>query len=149
LGAFQALSEADQVSTLHQQAQEVLKDNETTRNNLKHNEFNLWTMPNIRHATAAVLGVEGEPLKWIESRGTKEGRIEIAWELGEAALSIGLVVAGSYFTGGLGAFLLSGSALLSGHSALSQTNELIKTNAVTNTALDPTNMEMMYRRSRY
>jgi hypothetical protein len=95
-------------------------------------------MPNIRHATAAVLGVEGEPLKWIESRGTKEGRIEMAWELGEAALSIGLVVAGSYFMGGLSFALLSGSALLSGHSALSQTNELIKTNTATNTALDPT-----------
>jgi hypothetical protein len=72
------------------------------------------------------------------SRGTKEGRIEMAWELGEAALSVGLVVAGSYFTGGLSLALLSGSALLSGHSALSQTNELIKTNTATNTALDPT-----------
>jgi hypothetical protein len=106
LGAFQALSEVDQISTLHQQAQEALKDNETTRNNLKHNEFNLWAMPNIRHATAVDLGVEGETLKWIESRGTKEGRIEMAWELGEAVLSFGLVAAGSYFTGGLGAFLL-------------------------------------------
>jgi hypothetical protein len=95
-------------------------------------------MPNIRHATAAVLSVEGELLKWIESRGTKEGRIEMAWELGEAVLSFGLVVAGSYFTGGLGAILLIGSALLSGYSALSQTNELIKANAATNTALDPT-----------
>jgi hypothetical protein len=66
-------------------------------------------MPNICHATAAVLGVEGEPLKWIESRGTKEGRIEMAWEFGEVALSFGLVVAGSYFTGGLGASLLLGS----------------------------------------
>jgi hypothetical protein len=96
-------------------------------------------MPNIRHATAAVLGVEGEPLKWIESRGTKEGRIEMAWEFGEAALLFGLVVAGSYFTGGLISLaLLGGSALLSGHSALSQTNELIKINAAINTALDPT-----------
>ena len=137
MGEFNGKSEADKVAFLRGEAKQVLDDIKTTRDNVKSGKFNLWTNDVLLHTTAAGLGITGDALKQLEERATHEKRVETAWKVGEAALTIGLAVGGAFFTGGTSLALLGASAALGLHSAVDTTSEYFRNNAAVNTDLDP------------
>jgi hypothetical protein len=135
---FKAMSEAEQVATLREQAQGVLSDIETTRQNIEDGDINLWMVDGIRNTTAAGLGLEGEQAQWVQDRGAGEKRSDAAWKIAEGVLTVGLAVGGAFFSGGTSLVLLGGAFALGAKGALDITNEYVTNKAAANTNVDPT-----------
>jgi hypothetical protein len=134
---FKAMSEAEQVASLRGEAQGVLKDIETTRENIESGEINLWMADGIRNATAGGLQLQGDQLKWVQERGQGEKRSDAAWKIGEGVLTVGLAVGAAFFSGGTSLLLLGGSALLGAKGAVDLTREHITNKSAANTNVDP------------
>jgi hypothetical protein len=135
---FKAMSEAEQVAALRSEAQGVVNDIQTTRQNIEDGKINLWMVDGIRNTTAAGLGLEGEQAKWVQDRGAGEKRSDAAWKIAEGVLTVGLAVGGAFFSGGTSLVLLGGAFALGAKGALDITNEYVNNKAAANTNMDPT-----------
>lgn len=135
---FQAMPAADQLATLRNEANGVLRDVQGTRESLDDGSFDLWTNPNLVSTTAGGLGLGGEQLKWVQDKAVSEGRWETARNVGLGAVTVGLAVGGAFFTGGTSLALLGASAALGVYSAADLTADYLRDSAAANTQLDPT-----------
>ena len=137
LGAFRTLPEAEQTAALREATDGVLADIAATRGNLEDGDFNLWTVDGVRDVAAAGLGLEGERAEWVADRAAGERRSEALWAGGEAVLGLGLAVAGTVATGGLGVGLVAAGLAVGTHGAIDATGDYLRDRAGSNTALDP------------
>lgn len=135
---FQAMSTADQLSTLRGEANSVLRDVASTRQALDAGDFDLWTNPNLVSATAGGLGLSGQQLKWAQDKAVSEGNWETAKNVGLGVVTVGLAVGGAFFSGGTSLALLGASAALGVYSAVDVTTAYVRDSAAANTNLDPT-----------
>lgn len=144
---FSAMSEAEQVATLRSEADGVLRDISTTRDNVLGGSFNLWTNGALLNTTAAGLGLSPERLQWVQDRATSEGRWQAVTSIGTAVIGIGLAVGGAAlapFSAGtstagtvVGVGMIATSLGIGVYDAVTTTQGYLRDQAAANSALDP------------
>lgn len=144
---FANMSEAQQVATLRGEAEGVLEDITTTRQNVIDGDFNLWTNGGLRNTVAAGLGLPEDRMAWVADRATSESRWEAATSIGTSVLGVGLAIGGAAlapFTAGssLSATVVGGGMIAGGigigvYEAVTATQDYLRDQAAINTSIDP------------
>ncbi|RRD56702.1 hypothetical protein EII20_09655 [Comamonadaceae bacterium OH2545_COT-014] len=144
LAKFMKLPEQEQVKALSRHVHGVLKDIQTTRQNLMDGDFNLWGNQALLATVNRGLGISGERLQWVENRVAHEQHIEA---LASISVDIGLAAVGALLAPVSGGSSLAATVARWGMRAgavgfgLYDANDAIqdyrRDKAAANTALDP------------
>jgi len=114
----------------------ILKDIETTKQNVADGKLNLWAVDQVVDATIAGFGLDEAKRKVIMDTKASEAKKKTIESVVFTVFAIGFGLAAAFVSGGAGLFFAAGAFGLSTYDAMKQTEQYMVDKPASNVALD-------------
>lgn len=133
---FKDLSKADMAGQLGGELPGILKDIETTKQNVADGSINLWEVDQVVDATIAGFGLDESKRKVIEDKRKAKAQSKTVATIVFTVFAIGFGLAAVFATGGTALFFAAGAFGLSTFDAMRQTEQYAIDKPASNVDLD-------------